>query len=261
MTTNLKPYPVMKESGIKWLGEVPEHWELKRGKNLFSKVERPVCKSDEVVTCFRDGVVTLRKNRRTRGFTESLKEIGYQGIRRGDLVIHAMDAFAGATGVSDSDGKGTPVYAVCEAKPFTSPHYHALVIREMARSHWLLALATGIRERSTDFRFATYANQRVPQPPLQEQASIVRYLDHVDRKVRRLVRAKRKIIALLNEQKQAIIHRAVIRGLDPDAPLKDSGVKWLGQVPNHWHRFRQKHLLILLIAAQETQRTTAFTKA
>lgn len=74
-------------------------------KNLYQKMQRPTSDTDEVVTCFRDGTVTLRKNRRTTGFTESLKEIGYQGIRKGDLVIHVMDAFAGSIGVSDSDGK------------------------------------------------------------------------------------------------------------------------------------------------------------
>ena len=234
MNLNLRPYPAMKDSGIEWLEEMPEHWELERGKNLFTRMERPVRDLDEVVTCFRDGTVTLRKNRRTQGFTESLKEIGYQGIRVGDLVIHAMDAFAGAVGVADADGKGTPVYAVCRPKSNADAHYHSLVIREMARSQWILALATGIRERSTDFRFGTYASQRVPLPPLPEQDAIVRYLDHVDRRVRRLVRAKRKLIALLTEQKQAIIHNAVTRGLDPNVPLKDSGVKWLGQVPEHW---------------------------
>jgi type I restriction enzyme S subunit len=79
-------------------------------------------------------------------------------------------------------------------------------------------------------------------PPLPEQAAIVRYLDHVDRRVRRLTRAKRKLIALLTEQKQAIIHRAVTRGLDPDVPLKDSGVEWLGKVPEHWEVRRNGRL-------------------
>src|SRR5712692_6889 len=117
MIADLKPYPAMKDSNVPWVGVVPAHWELERAKWLFRKMDRPVREQDEVVTCFRDGVVTLRKNRRVRGFTESLKEIGYQGIRRGDLVIHAMDGFAGAIGVADSDGKGTPVYSVCEPCP------------------------------------------------------------------------------------------------------------------------------------------------
>lgn len=103
-------------SPVPWIKQMPEHWGLVRGKNLYQKMQRPTSDTDEVVTCFRDGTVTLRKNRRTTGFTESLKEIGYQGIRKGDLVIHVMDAFAGSIGVSDSDGKGTPVYSVCQAK-------------------------------------------------------------------------------------------------------------------------------------------------
>ena len=243
MTAELKPYPTMKDSGVEWLGMVPEHWDIERAKNLFTKMERPVRESDEVITCFRDGTVTLRRKRRTEGFTESLKEIGYQGIRVGDLVIHAMDAFAGAVGVADSDGKGTPVYAVCKPKAKANAQYHALVIREMARNKWILALATGIRERSTDFRFSTYANQRVPLPPLPEQVAIARYLDYVDVRVRRLTEAKRKLIGLLTEYKQAIIHRAVIRGLDPNVPLKDSGIEWLGMVPEHWKVRKLREIL------------------
>ena len=89
----LKPYPAYKDSRIEWLEEVPEHWKTERAKWLFRKMEQPVRENDEVVACFRDGVVTLRKNRRVRGFTESLKEIGYQGVRRGDLVIGYIRVF------------------------------------------------------------------------------------------------------------------------------------------------------------------------
>lgn len=234
MIIGLKAYPAMKDSGFPWLGELPEHWDIERGKWLFRKMDRPVSESDEVVTCFRDGTVTLRSNRRVRGFTEALKEIGYQGIRRGDLVIHAMDAFAGAIGVSDSDGKGTPVYSVCQPAANANSHYYAYAVREMARTQWIQALAKGIRERSTDFRFGDFRAQFLPLPPLPEQAAIVRFLDHADRRIRRYIRAKQKLIKLLEEQKQAIIHRAVTRGLDPGVRLKPSGVDWLGEVPEHW---------------------------
>ena len=235
----LKPYPKMKDSGIKWLGEVPAHWGIERGKWLFRKMDRPVREADEVVTCFRDGVVTLRKNRRVRGFTESLQEIGYQGIRRGDLVIHGMDAFAGAIGVADSDGKGTPVYSVCEPGPTARAEYYALTLREMARSQWIQALTKGIRERSTDFRFEDFGSQKVPHPPLPEQAAIVRFLDHADRRIRRYIRAKEKLIGLLEDQKRAVIHEAVAGRIDvrtgrPYPAYKDSKVEWLGAVPNHW---------------------------
>lgn len=230
----------MADSHVPWLGTVPKHWRLVRSKWLFTKMDRPVRSSDEVVTCFRDGTVTLRKNRRELGYTESLKEIGYQGIRRGDLVIHAMDAFAGACGVSDSDGKSTPVYSVCAPKDeVANSRYYAHCVREMARSQWIVALSRGVRERSTDFRFATFRNQLVPVPPSLEQRAIVRFLDYADRRIQRYIRTKERLIELLEEQRRAIIHQAVTGQIDirtgqPYPAYKDSGVKWLREVPEHW---------------------------
>ena len=241
MIADLRPYAEYKGSGLPWLGQVPKHWSQERAKWLFTKMDRPVADGDDVVTCFRDGTVTLRKNRRLRGFTEAIYEFGYQGIRKGDFVIHAMDAFAGAVGVSDSDGKATPVYAVCQPRPGINAHYYAFIVREMARSLWILALSRGIRERSTDFRFDIFGGQRLPLPPPDEQAAIVRFLDWANRRLERAIRAKRKVIALLNEQKQAIIHRAVTRGLDPTVPLTPSGIPWLGDIPQHWEVSRIKN--------------------
>ncbi|WP_333788234.1 restriction endonuclease subunit S [Methanomethylovorans sp.] len=234
MMHDLKPYPAYKDSGVPWLGQVPEHWQFERARWLFQKMDRPTREEDDVVTCFRDGTVTLRKNRRVRGFTESLKEIGYQGVRRGDLVIHAMDAFAGAIGVSDSDGKCTPVYSVCQPCGDANSYYYSYIVREMARSQWIMALAKGIRERSTDFRYDGFASQRIPIPPLSEQSAIVRYLDYMDRRIRRYIHAKQKLIKLLEEQKQAIIHRAVTRGLDTNVKLKSLTNEWFSEIPSHW---------------------------
>ena len=174
------------------------------------------------------------------GFTESLKEIGYQGVRRGDLVIHAMDAFAGACGVADSDGKSTPVYSVCAPKDErANSHYYAFCVREMARSRWILALSRGVRERSTDFRFTAFGNELVPLPPSREQLAIVRFLEHADRRIKRYIFAKEKLIQLLEEQRQAIVHRAVTGQIDvrtgqPYPAYKDPGVEWLAEVPEHW---------------------------
>ena len=203
--------------------------------------------ADEVVTCFRDGVVTLRKNRRESGYTESLKEIGYQGIRAGDLVIHSMDAFAGAIGIADSDGKGSPVYSVCKPRPQVNAYFCAYILREMARNGWIQALAKGIRERSSDFRYSDFATQLVPLPPLPEQAAIVRFLDHADRRIRRYIRAKKKLIELLEEQKQVTIHQAVTGQIDvrtgqPYPSYKDSDTEWLGEVPEHWEVRRLKQV-------------------
>jgi len=243
---DLKPYPTYADSGVKWLGPIPAGWGIQRGKQMFRKVARPVRPADEVITCFRDGQVTLRRLRRLDGFTEAIQESGYQGIRRGDLVIHQMDAFAGAVGVSDSDGKASPVYAVCVPRSSGSdPQYFNRVIRQMALSGWITALAKGIRERSTDFRYEMFGQQLLPVPPSEDQAAIVRYLDHIDSRIQRLIAAKERLIELLEEEKQAIIRRAVTRGFDQDVPLKPSGVEWMGDVPQRWEIRRLKHVLRL----------------
>lgn len=190
---------------IPWISTMPYHWDKTRAKNLFHKQSRPVRDEDDVVTCFRDGVVTLRKNRRTTGFTESTQWSGYQGIRKGDLVIHVMDAFAGSIGVSDSDGKSTPVYSVCSSKTDVNNYYYAYLLREMARAGFIQSLYRGIRERSSDFRFDVFAGLFLPVPPRHEQDQIVRYLDWKVSQINKLVNAKSKQINLLNEKKQAVI--------------------------------------------------------
>lgn len=209
---------------------------------MFRKMNRPVSDSDEVITCFRDGEVTRRSNRRTTGFTEAIKETGYQGIRKGDLVIHVMDAFAGAVGVSDSDGKGTPVYSVCTPIGDYNNHYYATIIRIMAKTGYIQSLYRGIRERSSDFRFEVFAEQYLPIPPREEQDAIVRFLDAKCSKIDSLIKIKERQITLLNEMKQNIINKAVTRGLDPNAPMKDSGVDWIGEIPEGWEVLRCKYL-------------------
>ena len=197
-------------------------------------MQRSTSDVDEVVTCFRDGTVTLRKNRRITGFTESLKEIGYQGIRKGDLVIHVMDAFAGSIGVSDSDGKGTPVYSVCQAKGNSNNQYYALLLREMARTGFIQSLYRGIRERSSDFRFEVFAAQLYPVPPRPEQDQIVRFLNWKVSSINRLINIKRKEINVLKEQRQRKLSHIITHGLNPEVTMKKTNIRWISSIPNHW---------------------------
>ena len=233
---------VMKDSGIEWLGDLPEHWGVKKAKYLFQKIFRDVQDSDEIITCFRDGVVTLRRNRRLSGFTEALKEIGYQGIRCGDLVIHQMDAFAGAVGISDSNGKGSPVYSVCIAKVDLDLRYYVYIIKEMSNSKYLLSIAKGIRERSTDFRFDTFANLYLPIPPIEEQIHIANYIELKTAQIDGLINQKKKFITELEAYKSSLISEVVTKGLDPSVPMKDSGIEWLGDIPEHWEVVQLKYV-------------------
>jgi len=231
----MQRYDSYKPSGIYFLPDLPKHWKTRKAKYLFKEENRPVRPDDEIVTCFRDGQVTLRKNRRTEGFTNSLKEIGYQGVRKGDLVIHNMDAFAGAIGISDSDGKATPVYACCTPKTLeVNQYYYCYLLRYLARNGFILSLAKGIRERSTDFRFNDFKELYLPIPSREEQDAIVKHIDTVTAKIDAAIAQQQKMIDLLNERKQIIINRAVTRGLNPNARMKDSGVEWIGEVPEGW---------------------------
>lgn len=232
MFRDLPRYDSYARSSVAWAPPLPAHWSIERGKSLFRRVQRVPNESEGVVTCFRDGVVTLRSRRRTTGFTESLKEIGYQGIRRGDLVIHAMDAFAGAVGVSDSDGKGTPVYSVCVPRRDASPHYFAAVVREMARTSWIQALAKGVRERSTDFRFEAFGGQFLPVPPPEEQAVIVKYLAHANARIDKAIAAKRRLIALLEQQQRVRVRSLLTGSVWPLWPLGRLGRMGNGSTPS-----------------------------
>lgn len=231
----MKRYDSYKDSEIYFLPELPLNWKVRKAKYLFKEEKRTVRPEDEIVTCFRDGQVTLRKNRRTEGFTNSLKEIGYQGIRKGDLVIHNMDAFAGAIGISDSDGKGTPVYSCCTPQnEGVSQYYYCYLLRCLAKNGFILSLAKGIRERSTDFRFNDFKELYLPVPPRVEQDAIVSYLDATTSKIDAAIAQQQKMIDLLNERKQIIINNAVTKGLDPNVKMKSSGVDWIGDIPEHW---------------------------
>ena len=209
VTRGINPNVPMKDSGIPWIGQIPAHWEIKRAKYMFRKEKREVRPEDKVVTCFRDGQVTLRENRRTTGFTESITEIGYQGIRKGDLVIHQMDAFAGSIGVSDSDGKGTSVYHCCTPKGAYLPEYYALALREMARTGFIQSLYRGIRERSSDFNFQTFGKQFLPVPPEKEQQEIVEFIHSRTAKIDKMIAALNNEIDRLVEYKQRLISDVV----------------------------------------------------
>lgn len=214
VTRGLNPDVPMKDSGIPWIGQIPVHWNIRRAKFMFKKEKREVRSTDRVITCFRDGQVTLRENRRTTGFTESITEIGYQGIRKGDLIIHQMDAFAGSIGVSDSDGKGTSVYHCCTPKGPYIPEYYALVLREMARTGYIQSLYRGIRERSSDFNFQTFGKQYLPIPPEDEQKEIVNFIHTRINKIDTMIEALKAEIDRLTEYKQRLISDVVTGQID-----------------------------------------------
>ena len=207
VSKGLNPDAEMKDSGIQWIGNMPSHWEVIRGKYILRYMQKLVRDDDGVITCFRDGEVTLRSNRREDGFTMSDKEIGYQGIDIGDLVVHGMDGFAGAIGISDSRGKASPVLNVLDTNQ--NKRYIMYYLRSMAYSDVFLALATGIRVRSCDLRWNKLADLSYPVPPLDEQKAIVEHVDAVLAKADDVISDKKEQLATLDEYKKSLIFEYV----------------------------------------------------
>ena len=223
----------MKDSGIAWVGKIPAHWTKKKGKYILRYMSKPVKQDDSVITCFRDGEVTLRSNRREDGFTMADKEIGYQGVDVGDLVVHGMDGFAGAIGISDSRGKASPVLNVLNTKQ--NKKYIMYYLRSMAYGEVFTALSTGIRVRSCDLRWNKLAELLYPLPPIDEQNNIVNYIDEQIARTNEIIADTQAQIDTLEQYKRSIITEAVTHGLNPSAPMKDSGVPWVGNIPKHWN--------------------------
>lgn len=207
VTKGLNPDAEMKDSGIQWIGMMPAHWDCIRGKYILKYIQKPIRKDDGVITCFRDGEVTLRSNRREDGFTMADKEIGYQGIDVGDLVVHGMDGFAGAIGISDSRGKASPVLNVLDTKQ--NKRYIMYFLRSMAYSDVFLAMATGIRVRSCDLRWNKLSELFYPVPPREEQEEIVNYIDSVIQKTDDVIADKKTQLSTLDAYKKSLIYEYV----------------------------------------------------
>ena len=222
----------MKDSGIEWIGDIPVSWAVLRGKNILTLLERPVLEADGVITCFRDGMVTLRSNRREDGFTMSDKEIGYQGIDVGDLVVHGMDGFAGAIGISDSRGKATPVLNVMDSSQ--NKRFLMYYLRSAAHCGLFLSLSTGIRVRSCDTNWNKIKNVLFALPTTFEQQRIVSFLDTECARIDAVIEQTRASIEEYKKLKQAVITQAVTKGIRPNRPMKDSGIEWIGEIPSDW---------------------------
>lgn len=207
VTHGLNPSTPMKDSGIPWVGQFPTHWTKKKGKYILRYMSKPVKQDDGVITCFRDGEVTLRSNRREDGFTMADKEIGYQGVDVGDLVVHGMDGFAGAIGISDSRGKASPVLNVLNTKQ--NKKYIMYYLRSMAYGEVFTALSTGIRVRSCDLRWNKLAELLYPLPPIDEQNNIVNYIDELIARTNEIIADKKSQIETLDGYKKSLIYEYV----------------------------------------------------
>ena len=255
MTSNLEPYSAYKASGVQWLEDVPEHWEVRRlgvmAHMRVSNVDKHIREGERLVRLcnyvdvYKNAHITVDMPLMMATASES--EIERFRLQQGDVLI---------TKDSETwDDIGVPSLVTESAEDIVSG-YHLALLRPDRQILLGSYLALALRNKAAAYQFHVEArgvtryglthhgirSVMLPLPPLSEQKAIVRYLDHADSRIQRYISAKERLIELLTEQKQAIINQVVTRGLDPNVPLKPSGIEWLGDVPAHWNLVRNGRL-------------------
>lgn len=237
-----KPYAEYKDSGLPWLGQVPGHWELVPNRGLLRRRKVLVGnrhKDYRLLSLTKQGVIIRDLSTGKGKFSSDMGTS--QEVREGDIVFCLFDVpeTPRTVGLSRYSGMITGAYTVFEFLGSCQPEYFESFYKAMDDRKLLSPLYSGLRNTIPAERFL---GTKTPLPPPAEQAAIVRFLDWANGRLERAIRAKRKVIAHLIEQKQAIIHRAVTQGTDPSAPLKPSGISWLGDIPQNWEVVRSRRL-------------------
>jgi type I restriction enzyme S subunit len=248
----LKPYPATKDSGVPWIGEVPAHWERRRLKSLLRPVDQRSSTGTETLLSLRrdHGVVVYSEHfaRPSQGATA----IGYKLVRKEQLVLNRLQANNGLVFDSAFDGLVSPDYSVFEPRQALRVRFLSLLLRTQTYKDHFRREATGLGTGSAGFLRLyddRFLETPVFLPSIAEQDGALRFLDYADRCIRRYIRGRKRLISLLNEQKRAVIHRALTRGLTPQARLKGSGAEWLGDIPEHWE-VRQLRQIVSVVGGR-----------
>ncbi len=244
MIAGLKPYPEYKWSGSLWLMNVPLHWGVHSLRTLIRPLSERKQADLPLLSVAREKGVFVRSLTDAKENHNVIPEnlSNYKVARAGNLVINKMKAWQGSMGIAPIDGIVSPAYFVFDFRIANHCFGQALLRSKPYVAHFGQA-SDGVRVGQWDLTIPAMRQIPVLIPPPNEQAAIVRFLDWATGKLERAIRAKRKVIVLLNEQKQAVIHLAVTRGLDPSVHLKTSGIPWLGDIPQHWEVRRLKHCI------------------
>ena len=239
-----KQYPSYKNSGVEWLGHVPEHWNTKPTKYCFKLItDKAIENNSEVLlSVYTDIGVKPRSELEERGNKASTTD-GYWIVKKGDIIVNKLLAWMGAIGLSNYSGVTSPAYDILRIKYNYTPEYYNYLFRNGDMFTEFKRYSRGLMDMRLRLYFSEFGNIKLPVPSIDEQQKIVSFLDIETARIDNLIAKQEKLIELLEEQRKSIISHAVTKGLNPNAPMKDSGVEWLGEVPEHWMTPSSKHLL------------------
>lgn len=226
-----------KDSGIEWLGEIPEHWEIKPLKAIFNQrnEQNSDLKINNILSLVKDIGVIPYEEKGNLGNKSKDKLQEYKIAKVNDLVINKMNAVIGSLGLSKYEGLVSPVYLVLYIdNPNHFINYYSYIFQTKEVQHFLKTFSYGIMEIREAIDYLEFKKMSLPLPPLEEQKAIAEFLDKKCDKISQFIESKQKLITLLQEKKQTLINAVVCRGLNKNTELKESGVKYLGTIPKHW---------------------------
>lgn len=236
-------YEKYKDSGIKSLGKIPQDWEVQSIRNVTnfkSKRNRPDL---PILSVYREYGVILKDSRDDNHNATSLDISNYKVVNIGDLVINKMKAWQGSMGISQYDGIISPAYIICTVnQDQVKPKFLHYLLRSKPYIGVYNALSYGVRVGQWDMHYEDFKKICIPIPTFDEQKRIIGFLDRKTEEIDRAIAHKKRLIELLEEQKSIFINQAVTKGLNPNAPMKDSGIEWIGKIPKHWKIVKLKHL-------------------
>ena len=239
-------YESYKDSGVDWLGKIPSDWDLLKVKNIFRLVMKFAPKNNdcELLSVYTDIGVKPRKELEERGNRATTTD-GYLIVEKGDIVVNKLLAWMGAIGLSDYDGVTSPAYDVLKPKmPIEGIFYH-LLFRSPQCTSELKRHSRGIMDMRLRLYFDKFGDVVVPYPNIEVQKKIVSFLAEKTAQIDQAIALKQQQIEKLNEYKQIVIQNAVTKGLNPNAPMKNSGVEWIGDIPEHWEVKKLKHFGVI----------------
>jgi type I restriction enzyme, S subunit len=241
-------YPSYKDSGVEWLGDVPKGWVIKRIKHLF-EIKKRISGAEgyEVLSITQQGIKV--KDIESGDGQLSMDYSKYQFVEIGDFAMNHMDLLTGYVDISPVFGVTSPDYRVFSVRDqeVCFDRYYLYLFQMGYRNKIFYAFGQGSSQLGR-WRFPTeqFNSFEFPNPSIQEQKQIAAFLDRETVKIDALIGEQQRLIELLKEKRQSVISHAVTKGLIPNTPMKDSGIEWLGEVPEHWEVKRLKHSLKLL---------------
>ena len=236
----------MKDSGIEWIGEIPADWTLQRGKTIFAQRLTKGNQSEILLAATQkygmlpqsevEGVVQVKEDADLQQF---------RTVHKKDFVI-SLRSFQGGFEYSQYEGVCSPAYQVFYNTNPICHNYYRLLFKSDGFIQKMNSMTVGIRE-GKNIQYSDFANSLIPVPPINQQQRIADYLDRKCSKIDAIIARQQEVIEKLKAYKLAVITEAVTKGLNPDVPMKDSGVEWIGEIPEHWKMVRLKFLLSHII--------------